>query len=102
MMLPKYLRYVYTYYACMKLGAVVVQMNPLYTPREVEFILNDSGAKKVSATEQEIKDFLVDKLAKYKVPRRIEFRSELPKSAIGKILRRELIAEEKKKKEKGG
>ncbi|HSW36591.1 MAG TPA: AMP-binding protein, partial [Candidatus Limnocylindrales bacterium] len=45
LMLPNCPQYVYTYYACMKLGAIVVQMNPLYTPREVEFILNDSGAK---------------------------------------------------------
>ncbi len=44
-MLPNCPQYVYAYYACMKLGAIVVQMNPLYTPREVEFILNDSGAK---------------------------------------------------------
>jgi long-chain acyl-CoA synthetase len=29
-------------------------------------------------------------LAAYKVPKRVEFRSELPKSAVGKILRREL------------
>lgn len=45
LMLPNCLQYVYTYYACMKLGAIVVQMNPLYTPREVELILNDSGAR---------------------------------------------------------
>ncbi len=44
LMLPNCPQYVYTYYACMKLGVVVVQMNPLYTPREVEFILIDSGA----------------------------------------------------------
>ena len=45
LMLPNCPDYVYTYYACMKLGAIVVQMNPLYMPGEVEFILKDSGAK---------------------------------------------------------
>jgi len=45
LMLPNCPQYVYSYYACMKLGAIVVQMNPLYMPNEVEFILNDSGAK---------------------------------------------------------
>lgn len=45
LMLPNCPQYVYTFYACMKLGAVVVQVNPLYTPAETEFILNDSGAK---------------------------------------------------------
>ncbi|MBS3942878.1 MAG: AMP-binding protein, partial [Dethiobacter sp.] len=45
LMLPNCPQYVYSYYACMKLGAIVVQMNPLYMPNEVEFILKDSGAK---------------------------------------------------------
>lgn len=50
-----------------------------------------------SATEEEIIEYCSRKLARYKVPRRVEFRSELPKSAIGKILRRELVREEKQK-----
>ena len=54
-----------------------------------------------SATEQELLEYCARKLAAYKVPRRIEFRKELPKSAIGKILRRVLVEEEKKKKELG-
>lgn len=45
LMQPNCPQYVYTYYACMMLGAIVVQMNPLYTPNEVEFIIRDSGAK---------------------------------------------------------
>jgi long-chain acyl-CoA synthetase len=39
---------------------------------------------------REVLQFCSDKLAKYKVPRQIEFREELPKSAAGKILRRAL------------
>ncbi len=45
LMLPNCPQYVYAYYACMKLGAIVVQVNPLYTPRELEIILNDSEAR---------------------------------------------------------
>lgn len=41
-------------------------------------------------TEQEIKDFFSDKLARYKWPKYIEFRDELPLSDVGKVLRREL------------
>ncbi|PWH15862.1 MAG: long-chain fatty acid--CoA ligase [Anaerolineae bacterium] len=48
-------------------------------------------------TEQEILDWCKDKLAKYKVPTQIEFRSELPKTTVGKILRRELVREHKEK-----
>lgn len=45
LMLPNCPQYVYAFYACMKLGAVVVQVNPLYTPDELEYILNDCGAE---------------------------------------------------------
>jgi len=45
LMLPNCPQYVYAFYACMQLGAVVVQVNPLYTPDELEYILNDSGAE---------------------------------------------------------
>jgi long-chain acyl-CoA synthetase len=43
-----------------------------------------------TATEQEIKDFFVGKIAKFKIPRSVEFRKELPKTMVGKVLRREL------------
>ncbi len=48
-------------------------------------------------TEAEVKDWCSDKLAKFKVPTQIEFRSELPKTTVGKILRRELVREHKEK-----
>ncbi len=38
------------------------------------------------------------KLATYKLPTEIEFRKELPKSTVGKILRKELKAEELSKR----
>ena len=48
-----------------------------------------------SLTEDELKEFCKGKLAPYKVPRFIEFRSELPKTTVGKILRRELVRQHK-------
>lgn len=47
-----------------------------------------------TATAQELVDYCRKQLAAYKVPRRIEFRNELPKSAALKILRRELRRQE--------
>jgi long-chain acyl-CoA synthetase len=47
-----------------------------------------------TATEQEIIDYCHARMARYKVPKFVEFRSELPKSMVGKVLRRQLIAEE--------
>ncbi len=52
-----------------------------------------------TATEEEIIAFCKDKIAKYKVPTAVEFRTELPKTIVGKILRRMLVAEEVKKME---
>ena len=43
-----------------------------------------------TATEEEIIQFTRENLAAYKVPKSVEFMDELPKTAVGKILRREL------------
>ncbi len=48
-----------------------------------------------SITTDELKEFTKDRLAKYKVPTEIEFRDELPKTTVGKILRRELVRQHK-------
>jgi long-chain acyl-CoA synthetase len=50
-----------------------------------------------TATEDEIIEWAKKDLARYKVPREVEFRVELPKTTVGKILRRELIKEHKEK-----
>ncbi|CAN2042420.1 hypothetical protein GMMP15_810006 [Candidatus Magnetomoraceae bacterium gMMP-15] len=44
--------------------------------------------KEKTTSEQELIDYCKEKLAPYKVPIRIEFRKELPKNTMGKILRR--------------
>jgi long-chain acyl-CoA synthetase len=48
-----------------------------------------------TATAQEIVDYCRTRMARYKVPKFVEFRTELPKSLIGKVLRRQLLQEEK-------
>jgi long-chain acyl-CoA synthetase len=47
------------------------------------------------ATESEIIDFCSSRLAKYKVPVKVEFVKELPKTLVGKVLRRKLKEEAK-------
>ena len=42
-------------------------------------------------TEDEVKEWCKISLAKFKIPRQVEFRSELPKTTVGKVLRRELV-----------
>ncbi|MGZ9046913.1 MAG: AMP-binding enzyme, partial [Telluria sp.] len=51
--------------------------------------------KDPSLTEQQVKDYCKDQLTGYKKPKYVEFRSELPKTNVGKILRRELRDEKK-------
>lgn len=45
-------------------------------------------------TEKEVIDYCAENLTKYKVPKIVEFRDELPKTMVGKILRRTLVEEE--------
>ncbi len=47
-----------------------------------------------TATDQEIIAYCKEKLAPYKVPKKVEFRPELPKTMVGKILKRVLVEEE--------
>lgn len=50
-----------------------------------------------TVTSEELNEYARIHLASYKVPRSYEFRTELPKTAIGKILRRTLVEEEREK-----
>ena len=55
------------------------------------FIVLQNG---VDVKPDDIQQFCKGKLAKYKIPKEISFREELPKSLIGKVLRRVLVEEE--------
>ena len=55
------------------------------------FVVLKPGEK---ATDAEVIDFCRTKLAAYKVPKLVEFRESIPKSAVGKILRKILKEEE--------
>lgn len=50
------------------------------------------------ATAAELLDHCRKELAKFKVPKKLEFRSALPKTIVGKVLRRVLLEEELKKR----
>ncbi len=46
--------------------------------------------KDQALSEQDVRDYCRKSLTGYKIPKLIEFRSELPKTPVGKILRRQL------------
>ena len=50
------------------------------------FVISDNPA----LTEEEVTQFCRQGLAAYKVPKKVEFRATLPRSNVGKILRRQL------------
>lgn len=54
-----------------------------------------------SVTDQDLIDFAGQRLARYEIPTRIEFVDELPRTMVGKILRRELARMEMEAREKG-
>jgi len=50
-------------------------------------------------SEDEIREFSRQELTPYKVPRFVEFRDVLPKSMVGKVLRRELVTDDAERSE---
>lgn len=66
-------------------------------PKSGEVIKAFIVKKEQSLTEDELKKFCHQNLTNYKVPKYFEFRLELPKTNVGKILRRTLKEEEAKK-----
>jgi long-chain acyl-CoA synthetase len=78
--------------------AVTVGVPDAYRGETVKaFIVPKKGE---TVTAEEIIAFCKEKMASYKVPKEIEFRSALPQSAAGKILRKVLRDEEMKKRKK--
>jgi long-chain acyl-CoA synthetase len=70
-------------------------------PKQVEavkaWVVLEAGK---TATAEEIQAWCKDKLVAYKIPRYVEFRETLPKTMVGKVLRRVLQEEEKAKQKK--
>ncbi|SDN76572.1 long-chain acyl-CoA synthetase [Paenibacillus sp. yr247] len=74
--------------------ATVVGVPDEYRGETVKaFVVLRSG---MSLTEKELELWCRERLAAFKVPRKVEFRPSLPKTMIGKVLRRQLLEEEKK------
>lgn len=76
--------------------AAVVGVPDAYRGETVKaFIVPREG---VTLDPEEIQQFCRQHLAAYKIPRLIEFREELPKTLVGKVLRRALLEEEESRK----
>jgi long-chain acyl-CoA synthetase len=91
---PRELEDVIYEHPAVKLCAVVGKPSPMVGEVPKAFIALKDEAK---ATEAEIMAFVKKKVAPYKAVREVEFRQTLPISAAGKVLRRALQEEEKRK-----
>ncbi|MDA8345453.1 MAG: long-chain fatty acid--CoA ligase [Thermaerobacter sp.] len=112
----------YFYIVDRKKDMIIVSGNNVY-PREIEEVLYEHPAVLEAAvigvpdpykgevpkafislrpgarlTEEEVLVHLRAQLAPFKLPKAVEFRGELPKSAVGKLLRRELAAQERERR----
>ncbi len=76
-------------------GAAIGVPHPLKGEEVKAFVVLKPGQK---ATQEELIAFCREQLAPFKVPKAIEFRDSLPKTLIGKVLRRQLAEEDKKKR----
>ena len=85
---PRNIEEVLFQHPAVKEAGVVGVMDEYRGETATAFIVLKDG---MTATEQEIIDHCGEHLAKYKVPSRIVFRSSLPMTAVGKVLRRELV-----------
>lgn len=69
--------------------AVVVGVKDVYAGEIIKAVIVQKDMGKCE--EKEIKSYCKERLAEFKIPRIIEFRDEIPKNPLGKILRKDLV-----------
>ncbi len=98
---PREIEEVLYKHPCVKEAAVIGVPHPEYFEVPKAFIVLKEECKG-KVTPEEIREWAKKQLGEVKYPRIVEFRDDLPKTAVGKILRRVLREEELRKAREGG
>jgi long-chain acyl-CoA synthetase len=78
----------------------VIGIKDQYRGQKIKaYVVPMPGIEPTEALKQEILDYCSDKIAKYALPREVEFRTELPKTLVGKVAYR--VLEEEAAKQEG-
>jgi len=91
---PRELEDVLYEHPAVEICGVIGKPDPVASEVPKAFVVLKKG---ITATEKEIMDFVNERVAPYKAIREVEFRTELPMTLVGKVLRRVLQEEERKK-----
>jgi fatty-acyl-CoA synthase len=72
-------------------AAVVGVSDSEFGQRLKAFVVTRNGSE---LSEEAVKGYVKENLARYKVPREVVFLAELPRNSTGKVLKRELVAQD--------
>ena len=81
------------------ISCVIGVKDPYRIQRTKAFIVLKPGIEKSEKVKEELLAYCAKQMAKYAVPREIEFRDELPKTLVGKVAYRILEEEEAQKEQ---
>ena len=81
-------------------AAVIASADESGLAKPKAFVVLKEGSVASDALRQELQEFVKGRLAPYKYPRYIEFMTELPKTATGKLQRYLLVRQERERLER--
>ena len=94
---PSQLENIIDAHPLVQMSCVIGVPDPYRMQKVKAFIMLKDGVPKSDETKQIILDYCKKNIAKYAMPRDIEFRDQLPKTLVGKVAYRVLEEEELKK-----